>query len=169
MQSSGVLHSTHAPLPSQSLPPSSEHLVPLDAFWVPHTPFVHVLSRHAVEGEGQSLGFTQATQLPLPSQTPWMVLSEHMVPASTGVPTQHSLSQVAWRHVVDLQSPLFLHATPPSQLAVPPPVPLLLVLLLLLVLPEVDGAPPVLATPPAPPVDGVPELVVDAPPLADPP
>lgn len=47
-QSPSTLHSTQVPLPSQTAPPLSVHVVPLAAFAVPQQPVVHVFVTHEV-------------------------------------------------------------------------------------------------------------------------
>jgi hypothetical protein len=60
---------THVPLPSQTTPPLSLHVVPLGALVTPQVCAVvsHVFVLHAVGCEGQSAGAKHATQVPLPS------------------------------------------------------------------------------------------------------
>ncbi len=65
-QSLGARQATQAPLPSQTLPPSSLHAEPAPAFAVPqHPPTSQVSLAHSVVGAAQSLGLTQGR---LPSQ-----------------------------------------------------------------------------------------------------
>ena len=47
-QSPSALHSTQVPLPLQTAPPLSVHVVPLAAFAVPQQPVVHVFVTHEV-------------------------------------------------------------------------------------------------------------------------
>jgi hypothetical protein len=152
VQSAVLLHPTQVPLPSQTLPPSSEHEVPFEACDVPQALPVHVFVMHLVCWDGQSDGMTHATQLPLPSQTvpPW---SEHIVSAPAfmvvHMPAEHAavlqLVLVAGQSVAGL-----VHMTPVLVVVVvAPPMPPVLVV--------------VVVAPPMPPV----LLVVVAPPVLD--
>ena len=53
-QSLGIMHATHLPLPSQTAPPLSVHLVSAAAFMVPHAPMAHVAVTHVVLVLGHS-------------------------------------------------------------------------------------------------------------------
>lgn len=52
-QSLAMVHTTHLPLPSQTLPPMSAHAVRRGALAVPQQPVAHVLVRQSVDGDGQ--------------------------------------------------------------------------------------------------------------------
>jgi hypothetical protein len=98
-QSVGARHATHLPLPSQTLPPLSVHVVPLVASLVPHLLLVQVSRRHAVLCGAQSVGWAHATHLPLPSQT-LPLLSVHVAPAGALLVPQVLLLQVSTTHAV---------------------------------------------------------------------
>jgi hypothetical protein len=87
---------THAPVPSQTVPPPSVHVVPLAAFVVPHTLPVHVLLLQTVPVGAQSDAWLHWTQLPVPSHTdPPLSLQGAPVVASF-------VPQVLAVHVADL-------------------------------------------------------------------
>ena len=77
---------TQSPLPSQTVPPLSAHPVPLAVGVDTHALPVHATVAHFVLLSGQSAVATQATHLPLPSQT--VPLSVHGVSAGTSVVVQ---------------------------------------------------------------------------------
>src|SRR6185369_3189194 len=88
---------THVPIPSQTSPPPSVHMVPLGASSMPHvwatgsqTEAAHVVPA------GQSLVERQGTHAPAPSQN-FPFPSEHAVPLAAGLlpHTWVSGSQVA--------------------------------------------------------------------------
>jgi hypothetical protein len=93
-QSVAALHWTQVPLPSQILPPLSLQVVVFDALIVPHALPVQVSTLQAVAGAGQSVTATQATQLPLPSQTSPLLLVQVCSALLLVVP-QQPLSHVA--------------------------------------------------------------------------
>jgi hypothetical protein len=111
-QSAGVLHPTQAPAAVQTLPLLSMHAVPSDASIIPHTFAVQVLVTHFVGWAEQSLPITQATHLPLPSQTV-PLLSVHAVSAAAFESTHAFIVQATVTHLVlgCAQSVAALHAT----------------------------------------------------------
>src|SRR6185437_15417063 len=75
-QSAAVLQPTQLPAPSQTLPPLSLHAVPAGALAVPHAPMARVATRHALEGAGQPLAFTQPPEPPVPELLPALLEDE---------------------------------------------------------------------------------------------
>jgi hypothetical protein len=118
-QSASWRQATHDPLPSQSWPPSSLHIVPAAALLVPQACWVEqVLLWHLVVTAGQSAGIRQPTQLPSPSQTLPPLAAQGVSAAALVVPQQES-SQVALTQV-------FVGVVQPAgveQLVQAPPVP----------------------------------------------
>jgi hypothetical protein len=122
VQSVVTSHPTHLPAPLQTLPPPSVHAVSAAAFEVPQVLAAQVLVMHVVAWASQSVGATQPTHLPLPSQaTP--PLSLHEVSTGAFVSMHALLVQVAvTQRVVIEQSAATLHATQlplPSQVLPP--------------------------------------------------
>jgi hypothetical protein len=146
LQSASALHTTHEPLPSHTLPPLSEHTVPLLTSLKPQVMFVHVFVLHAVVCAGQSLGCRQPTHLPASqtrlapqsvlvlhwTQVPLLsqslpLLSVQTAPFAACVVPQQPPVHVAVTHAVAGMGhcAVVVHAPPASQLAgMPmPPVP----------------------------------------------
>jgi hypothetical protein len=125
-QSVSKLQATQLPLPSQTEPPLSWHIVPVIVSVVPQVPAVHAFALQAVVGAGQLVASLHATQLPLPSHTvpPW---SEHVVPFVAFFAEQHPAVQLAIAQVVEVQSVAALHVF--WHVGLPPPLLLLLVTL----------------------------------------
>jgi hypothetical protein len=109
-QSVAALHWTQVPLPSHVLPPLSVQVVVFGAFMVPHALPLHVSTLQAVVWAGQSMATTQATQLPLPSQTSPLLLVQACSAFLLVVP-QQPLSHVAVTQSLDGsgQSPTAVH------------------------------------------------------------
>ena len=114
-QSVAALHWTQDPLPSQILPPLSLQVVVFGALIVPHALPVHVSTLQTVAGAGQSVTATQATQLPLPSQTLPLLLVQVCSALLLVVP-QQPLSHVAETQSLDGvgQSPTPAHDLIPA-------------------------------------------------------
>src|ERR1700684_2176181 len=74
-----AVHPMHMPLPLQTLPPLSLHMVPDGASMTPHALFWQVLFAQSVDCAGQSATVLHWTHLPPPSQT-LPPLSSHGVP-----------------------------------------------------------------------------------------
>jgi hypothetical protein len=68
-QSVVTMQATHAPVPSQSLPPLSVHATPADAGVDEHVLLAHAFTLQAVGWDAQSVATVQPTHLPAPSQT----------------------------------------------------------------------------------------------------
>src|SRR6185437_3550096 len=86
--SAPVLHSTHLPLPSQTLSPLLPvHAVPRDAFVVSQQPLLHVLTTQADAWAGQSVDLEHAVT-PIPHTTPELLLAAELalVTLVTAVP-----------------------------------------------------------------------------------
>jgi hypothetical protein len=95
-----MLHATHLPLPSHTVPPLSEQVWVAGALVVEQAPPVHTAVEHTVPVDGQSVGERQATHLPMPSQN-WPPLSLQPAPIMAFVVPHTPLVQVGDTHVVD--------------------------------------------------------------------
>ncbi len=144
VQSEAALHSTQAPLPSQT---PAAHVVLMGSGTAEGTPLVHVPMRQGFVGIGRSLSSATMVSWPMPShtgrwQSPGMG-SVEMGPCGTGVVAQAPFVHATLRQALGEagQSDAVLQAV------VDPPVPLELVELLLELgepaEPPVPGEPPV--------------------------
>jgi hypothetical protein len=123
-QSVAKLQATQAPLPLQTEPPLSVHVVPAGAELVPHAPEVQVFVLHAVVCWAQSVEKLHATQAPVPLQTD-PPLSAQGVPALalTGRHVWDELQTLAWHRVsgwAQSESPLHCTQTPLPLQTLPP-------------------------------------------------
>jgi hypothetical protein len=100
-QSVGATQATHEPAPSQTWPPLVAQALPLTAFTVAQAPAgLQTALAHAVPVAGQSVGATQATHEPAPSQT-WPPLVAQALPLTAFTVAQAPAGlQTALAHAV---------------------------------------------------------------------
>lgn len=99
VQSAVATHSTHLPLPSHTAPPPLVHKVSGLAFVGAQTPPTQARTAQVVPVTGQSVAWSQATHLPLLSQTV-PLLSLQVVPLPTFDVPHTPAVQVACSHSV---------------------------------------------------------------------